>query len=394
MYILYVFLILIPILAVVALLLTERGGSLKKTINFFTSGFDLGFKLSQILFLWKIARQTELDDPTSLFWSLPVLDKSIAEIVQRARQTGMENDESTQRLLSRLYAFRTKMELEHSKKKLEIESTRDLLINQKVRILLRGIGVFSSRVVRNTSKALVLDYPASPTVLATSIKWVGKDVSIYFWRQDDAGYVFETTITPDPVSDGKAIIHVAHTNSLIRSQKRKSIRAKCTLNAQMYLIKPEDELESLLEPEPGMKCRIEDLSEDGAMVYIGGKAVKNMKIKLQFMVHDVLIVMAGIIRAVEFNEDSNQSRIHFECEELNPRMKNSILTFVYNVLPEEEKQELDAIRLTEEDGLANAESAESEYTEGSEESPLFPENEPESVLDEMQDLPDFATDIR
>lgn len=51
MYILYVFLILIPILAVVALLLTERGGSLKKTISFFTSGFDLGFKFSQFFFV-------------------------------------------------------------------------------------------------------------------------------------------------------------------------------------------------------------------------------------------------------------------------------------------------------------------------------------------------------
>ena len=72
------------------------------------------------------------------------------------------------------------------------------------------------------------------------------------------------------------------------------------------------------------------------------------------MIHDVLIVMAGTIRAVEYNKDTQQSRIHFDSGELNPRMKNAVLTFVYNVLPEDEKEELDAIRLTEEDGKAES----------------------------------------
>lgn len=397
MYVLYVFLITIPVLVVVALLMTERGHDIKKAIQFVISGLDLGFKPGEIFFLRKIARNTDLDDPTALFWSLPVLDQCTAEIVQRARQTGTDTDESTQHLLSRLYAYRTKMELDHSRKKLGVESTRDMLINQKVRILLRGVGVFTSRVMRNTSRSLVLDYPSNPSLQATSIPWVGKNISVYFWRHDDAGYVFDTTVIPDPVLDGKAVIHVSHTNELVRSQKRKSIRAKCSISAQLYLVKPDEKLESALEPEPGMKCRIDDLSEDGAMILIGGKAVKNMKIKLQFMVHDVLIVMAGIIRAVEYNEQANQSRIHFECDELNPRMKNAVLTFVYNVLPEEEKEELDAIRLTEEDGLADAESADSPQRDGLHEKNDLTSNMIQPDIEAMPDLPelpDFAKQKR
>ena len=166
--------------------------------------------------------------------------------------------------------------------------------------------------------------------------------------------MFDTVTLPDPVASGKAVLYIAHSHSLIRSQKRKSVRARCSIYAQMYLVKPGDTLDNALEPEPGMKCLIEDLSEDGAMVIIGGKAVKDMQIKLQFMVHDVLIVMAGVIRAVDFNKETNQSRIHFESGMLNARMRNAVLTFVYNVLPEAEKEELDAIRLTEEDGLEEA----------------------------------------
>jgi len=117
MYVLYVFLIVIPILAIVALMMTERGYDIKKTLQFIISGLDLGFNPGEIMFLWKIARTTKLEDPTALFWSLPVLDQCTAEIVQRARQTGTDNEESTQHLLSRIYAYRTRMELEHSKKK-------------------------------------------------------------------------------------------------------------------------------------------------------------------------------------------------------------------------------------------------------------------------------------
>ncbi len=343
-------LLVLPILVLIALLMTERGAELKRFASFLVAGLDSGFSIRQILFLRKIGTAAGLDDLRTLFWSLSALDRCTAEIVKRTRQTGTDNDPATQALLSSLYAYRTKIELEQAKKKRGLESTRDIAQNQKVRVLLRGIGVFSSRVLRSTAKTLVIDFPSHPSIPATSIDWLGKQVNVYLWRHDDAGYVFDSVVVPDPVSEGKAVLHLSHSSSLIRSQKRKSVRAKCSIYAQMYLVKPDEPLDNALEPEPGMKCLIEDISEDGAMVVIGGKAVKDMKIKLQFMVHDVLIVMAGVIRAAEHNKDTNQSRIHFESGELNARMKNAVLTFVYNVLPEEEKEELDAIRLTEEDG--------------------------------------------
>ncbi len=349
-------LLVLPILALVALLMTERGLDIKRYAHFFVTGLDSGFRPRQIAFLGKIGKAAGIEDLTTLFWSISALDRCTAEIVRRARQTGTDYEPGTQALLSSLYAYRTKVELDQSKKRRGLGSTRDMDANQKVRILLRGVGVFSSRVLRTTARYLVLDYPSHPTVPATSIDWVGKQINVYFWRHDDAGYVFDTVVVPDPVSEGKAVIHVAHTTALVRSQKRKSVRAKCSIYAQLYLLMPDDPLENALEPEPGMKCLIEDISEDGAMVTIGGRAVKDMKIKLQFMIRDVLIVMAGVIRAVEYNKNTNQSRIHVECGELNPRMKNSVLTFVYNVLPEEEKEELDAIRLTEEDGIADGDA--------------------------------------
>ncbi len=356
MYILYIIVFLTVALALVALLLTEKGSAIAGFVRFMTTGFDSGFSLRQILFLWKIGSLSGLEDNTRLFWSLPDLDKCISEILRKSRQVGIENDHATQELLSRLYTYRTKVEIEHSQKKRGLESTRDLDEGQRVRILLRGIGVFSSKVLTNTSKHLTLDFPVGTTVSGSTVDWENKAVSVYFWRHNDAGYVFDTVVINNTIKSGKPLIMLAHSAALLRSQKRKSIRVKCQIYAQLYLLKPGEEIDDAIEPEPGMKCLLEDISEDGAMIIIGGKASKGMAIKLQFLIHDVLIVMVGTVRAVEYNPESNQSRIHFEARELNPRMKNAVLTFVYNVLPPEEQQELEAIRLTEEDGIEDAEN--------------------------------------
>ncbi len=379
MYFLWILFVSVPLLAIIALMTSDHGRALKKFIQFVITGLDSGFSLTQILFLNKIGKASNLDDRTSLFWSVPVLDRCIAEIVRRSKDSGTDTQHSTQEILGQLYDYRTRIELEKVQKKRGLESSRDISVNQKLRILLRGTGVFSSRVMRNGPRGLVVDLPTNPSIAGTSIDWPGRDVSVYFWRHDDAGYVFDTTVLHDPGLQGKAVLTLSHSYNLIRSQKRRSIRVKCSISGQMYLLKPEQSFDTMLEPEPGMKCLVEDLSEDGAMVLIGGKAAKGIRVKLQFMVHQVLIVMAGTVKGVEYKSETNQSRMHFESIELNPRMRNAILTFVYNVLPEEQKEELDAIRLSEEDGLVETESGE----------------DTEHTLDELgdiQDVPDFLSD--
>lgn len=381
--------IFVFVLSVIAFLMTERGKNIREYVHFFATGLDSGFKPVQILFLGKIGQSAGLENLTSLFWSLPALDRCTAEIVRKSRLTGTDTDSKTQVLLSRLYAYRTKLELDQSRKKRGLESTRDIQVGQRIRILVQGIGVFSSKVVKNTPRSLVLEYPSNPKLSATSINWLHKDVSIYFWRHEDAGYTFDTVVLPDLENKDKAVLHIGHSTMLERSQKRKSVRVKSSIYAQMFLVKPGEELNDFLEAESGMKCLIEDLSEDGAMIIIGGKAINGLHIKLQFVIHDIVIVMPGIIRAVEFNEETNQSRIHLESIELNQRMRNAILTFVYNVLPVDEKEKFDAIRLSEEDSQKDLRLTENIHIQN--ESDQKTDVDGISNLDtDLPELPDFA----
>ena len=59
--------------------------------------------------------------------------------------------------------------------------------------------------------------------------------------------------------------------------------------------------------------------------------------------------MLGIIRTVEYNSEINESLLHFECLKIEPAMKNEVLGFVYNMLPSEEKEVMEAIQMTDED---------------------------------------------
>ena len=104
-----------------------------------------------------------------------------------------------------------------------------------------------------------------------------------------------------------------------------------------------------VDTEEGYRCLLEDISEDGAMIRIGGIGKQNARIKLQFELQDTFIMMYGIIRAVEYNKVIDQSRLHFECTHIDPTMKNAILSYVYNVIPENEKDINAALSASEED---------------------------------------------
>ena len=128
----------------------------------------------------------------------------------------------------------------------------------------------------------------------------------------------------------------------------------------MYILTEKTINYSKVETKPGYKCIIEDISEKGALIRIGGKGVPNIQIRLQFQLQNKLVVMFGVIRTVEYNEELKQSRLHFECIHLDDIMRNHVLSYVYNILPQSEKEIFDALSYTDEDEKADAESKEDE----------------------------------
>lgn len=335
-------------------------------IQFYMQGQDKGFKFSEIVLLWKLAKEAEIEEPLTLYVSVPTLNMAISKIVMDSKTNGTESLESTQNFIAKLYEYRTKIDLDHENKK-GLESTKYLEKGQRVRIILKGKGVFASEIL-SVGHELIIRVPLQKNVpVIPGNDWVTHDISVYLWRKGDAGYVFDTRVTNAGVYQGQNVIYLAHTNQLERAQKRKSIRAACQIYAQLYFLTEEIPDYDAVEISDGYKCLLEDISEDGAMIRIGGKGKQNIKIKLQFDIDDRLIIMFGIVRAVEYNQQENQSRLHFECLHIEKEMKNKILEYIYRDLSEEKKDELTALAEVEQEGIdegdikenAGMESAES-----------------------------------
>ena len=342
--------ILIGIIIAISIILALAGlySVFKQRIEFYITGLDQKFSISDLNLLWKVSQLCDLDYPKALFWSMPSLTKCMSHITSQAAASGTENDPATQALITKLFDYRTKLQNQTDDKK-GIESTMYLDRDQKLRIILPGKGVFSSKVLNN-GKEIIIAVPRQKDMIPfTAEEWVGKFISVYLWRKGDARYVFDSTVTGHGLFVGESSISIRHSSNLIRTQKRKAVRAKCEIKANLYIITNEKIDYNAVETQNGYKCLIEDISEAGALIRIGGKGASNVQIKLQFNIQNMLIVMFGVVRTVEYNESTNQSLLHFECIHLDQTMKNEVLSYVYNMLPEREKEVYEALKLTDTD---------------------------------------------
>ena len=322
----------------------------KKRLNFFITGLDSGFKHSEISLLWRLSKKVKMDDPSALFWSVSALDRNISYLLAESKKNGTEYSKQTQEFLEKLYAYRTKICLDPLNHK-GLQDTRKLLPGQKVVVLMKAKnGVHLAKIVK-VGKNIEITLPVYKKTgepLFQGSTWVKQAVSVYFMRKDDAAYVFDTVVLGTGFSGDGTTLALAHSNKMVRTQKRKSVRASCKIPGQLYIARNGPEELRGVSIHPGLKCLIEDISEDGAQVRIGGHGVKNLLVKIQFSIGDSLIVMGGTVRGVEYNAEKNQSLLHIESLNMDRNMKNAILGFVYNVLPQKEKDEAEAVSIVEE----------------------------------------------
>ena len=356
----------VTFLIIILVILTAMGAvytAFKQRINFFITGLDSGFSVSEISLLWQAAELCSLEQPTSLFYSLPSLTKCMTQI---SNMTNNDNSQKNQLIMTKLFDYRTKIQNEADDKK-GMSTTHSLEKGQTLRIILPGKGVFTSEIVGN-GNFLVINVPRQKNLIPFSgEEWVGRVISVYLWRKGDARYVFDTTVTQNGLFLGKSALFLKHSSNLVRTQKRKAVRVKCQIYGMLYIIKKDKIDITAIETQNGFRCLIEDISEAGALIRIGGKGVQNVKIKLQFNIHNKLILMVGVVRTVEYNEAENQSLLHFECTHIETSMKNEILKFVYNMLPESEKEVLEALEQTETDEAVSSKNDENLKSDESDE---------------------------
>ncbi len=307
-------------------------------ITFYATGIDAGFSFSEINMLWNLCSSIELDNPSSLFVTVNAIDKGIAQVKQSSTVAGTLDTPKIKKLLSALYEYRTKIDLDPKKNK-GLKTTKSIAVGQRVHVLLKGYGVFTSHVLNN-GRELSISLPLKDKkVVLASTDWVKKDISIYFYRYDDASYVFDARVRNSVQFGSNVSLLLPHTDKILRTQKRSGIRCTCTIWGRIFIKTFENNFDEETTEDEGtnssLRCLIEDISEDGALIRIGGKGKSNLKLRLEFELEENKIAMTGIVRGVEYNEVLNISRMHFQCLEMTEDEKNHLLSYVYTYLLQE-----------------------------------------------------------
>jgi len=312
----------------------EGGGN---WVQFFFKGKEAGFSFREIEILRQVAIQCNLEFPNTLFESQSQFDKCLRTLIKNIRMSGGGEERGTQDFLSKLYNYRQKIELNKHHSHNSIANSRLISEGQPLRILVVGTGVFKSQVVKNAAQFLTIARPVNSK--NSSMSWMGLKISVYFWREDDAGYVFDSEVLDEVYSLGIPSLKITHGDSLFRTQKRKSVRVKMHKAAFLYLVSS-NEPPHRLAADPGLKCLLEDLSDTGCGVVVAGRADAGLRVKVQFALNNAAVCMTGTIRSVSFREDSNRSVLHIEAESLPAEIRNRILGEVFGMQMENDDEEL------------------------------------------------------
>jgi c-di-GMP-binding flagellar brake protein YcgR len=318
------------ILLVAVLGVAMRGPKRYSWVEFYLKAKEAGMGFDEAKQLREAAVLAGLGDPTNILWSPRDMDKAIAVLANTLKRDGRDRGREGILLMDRAYALRKGLEFEQPRFKYGLRSSRQIGAGQRLRVLAQGIGVFGATVIDNHARYIVVSYPIGSR-LPKDWVWKGKKVSIYFWRREDAGYVFDSYVIDDLRIRSVPVLQISHSEALLRTQKRKSVRARSKIPAYLYLLKRIEGAYEKPEHAPGLRALVQDLSEDGAAVAIGGKAVPGLQVKLQFGLDEGSIVMSGTVRSVDYSAESNRSVLHVEAVTPSPRMRNAIRSFVYNI---------------------------------------------------------------
>lgn len=239
-------------------------------------------------------------------------------------------DEKSLDLLLKVFQLRTKIERDFSIRRHLPRSSRELELHQAMTLRLPH---------REAQQTMVLDI--QPRYLAVARPnlgehnecqaWRGKPVELDFWHDAGLKYRIQTSALRDYVDKGYPILHVAHSDKVVCIEKRRSVRVRTNLPAVLYRLGSIREANENEELSKGLRCRLMDISEDGACIMVAGTARPGIAIKIQFELARGIVSMSGLVKAVQRDSERNRCLLHVQAVALGKRTRIRILSFVFNL---------------------------------------------------------------
>lgn len=314
-------------------LFSRAGGISFPWIQFYVRGKESGFSFSETGFLRRVAVRNKMENPTSLFWSVKALDRCIrAAVLDYTTHKGRNQTEQLE-FLNKLFVFRRRVEFDQPKYRLGITSTREISPGQTLKITPKSGGVYISKLVENNKRDMVVTYPRGKST-PPDFSWRDQTLKVYFWRREDAGYYFESKISDESEDESVSLLHMGHSDNVVRAQKRRSVRREVRKPALLFPLRTIGDANETVERQGGYRCNLLDISEDGLAVAIGGRAKAGLPVKIQVELNEQTVVVCGLIKTVDFKQRERISVLHIQAQPLSVAMKVKVLSFVYALFSE------------------------------------------------------------
>ena len=342
-----------------ALRLRVSGGKRFPWFEFYSRGRKEGFTLREISFLKMIAIQNKLEKPQSIYWSTKQLDRCLRTAIEKMNADEEMDPAYKLVMINKLLDLRKKAEFNLPRYQKRIRDTYAILPRQKLIVIDKDYGSFVSWVIENNRRYLVVSQPRGQKEWE-GLNWASHKISISFWRQDDAGYEFETKVLEQISHEEYPLLYLQHSSNLVRKQMRGSVRVETNIRARFYPV-IQATVGGVAKPvisKQGHSARIIDLSESGCAMIAGKGLKKNHRLKLDFYLTDEKrIVILGTIVNISKTGDERVNKYHIMFIKIGTQSRINILLYVYNIFGEREEKEKAPKKVVVDSGKKNEQNS-------------------------------------
>ncbi|HPB48354.1 MAG TPA: PilZ domain-containing protein [Exilispira sp.] len=259
-------LIIVIVAAIVVIIyLRNKGVKLFKTKTkdetmFEEAALIRGIPKSTVNVLLETIKFVPIKSPVLLFSSKNNFETYLIKTIIALRsQNNVIGKEELERMKNVIFGLLSNLDSYFKDSKKNV-SSRDIQTGKKVRIYIKDMGYFFTEVIATLDKGFVIK---KPSIEKEPRSWK-LPVTVYFWRENDAGYSFESFIEDEVNESLIQGLFIRHSDNLLRYQKRQYIRKQCKFYATYSLI------EIILDSEGKKKMKVVPPEYDGTIFDIGG----------------------------------------------------------------------------------------------------------------------------
>lgn len=151
-------------------------------------------------------------------------------------------------------------------------------------------------------------------------------VNVYFWYQD-AGYSFKSTI----FKRENGHIWITHPKNIALVRRRQYTRVNLDIPVTFTVIEATgvDYHPEIDSPQIG---QLKNISEGGLNLITSGQGRPDLIMKLRFELTGQPIIVCGVVKAVSYNKETNESILNLEFIETPPiKMYEPVLSYIYGL---------------------------------------------------------------